>query len=314
MNYPNSRFQFRSRKKKKSRKLLILIAGSILLFVTVISVFVFRDSIPFIQTNEAEDVDLLALWNEGNYTLIIEECNTILIEEPMNGTALVLSGFSYFYHALSQNSLEEKIRLLDISIAHLRKSELVAEAPLARQVDYVLGKAYYLKGKFYADLAIQYLETALESGFINDDLYEYLGLSYSQIGDYENSIHYFLLALEENESDLLFHTLGRTYYIMENFGAAEEYLTRAVEITEDPELEEKCVSLLAEIYMNSEEYERAEEQYRRLLEIDPRSADVHFYLGELYEEIGDTVRARYEWREALRINPDHYGARLRYYQ
>ena len=45
-----------------------------------------------------------------------------------------------------------------------------------------------------------------------------------------------------------------------------------------------------------------------ILEENPRSADAHFYLGELFQERGETERARFEWREAFRIDPNHLEA------
>jgi Tfp pilus assembly protein PilF len=49
------------------------------------------------------------------------------------------------------------------------------------------------------------------------------------------------------------------------------------------------------------------------VKIDPQSADAHFFLGEVYAKMNDPVKARAEWRNALIIDPSHYGARLRYY-
>jgi hypothetical protein len=43
------------------------------------------------------------------------------------------------------------------------------------QIAYVLGKAYYQRGYYYADLSMKYLDYAYKSGFRNDDLAEFRG-------------------------------------------------------------------------------------------------------------------------------------------
>jgi len=45
-----------------------------------------------------------------------------------------------------------------------------------------------------------------------------------------------------------------------------------------------------------------------VLEKDENSADAHYQLGILYEKQGDMVKARAEWRNALRIQVNHRGA------
>jgi tetratricopeptide (TPR) repeat protein len=109
-------------------------------------------------------------------------------------------------------------------------------------------------------------------------------------------------------------TLAQTYYKLSRIPEAEEYLIRTINRTEDVSIEEKSRFLLGQIYIDKEDYLKAENQYNMILEKDPRSADAHFQLGEIYAELGDSIRARSEWRKALQIDPSHYGARLRYYK
>jgi Tfp pilus assembly protein PilF len=59
---------------------------------------------------------------------------------------------------------------------------------------------------------------------------------------------------------------------------------------------------------------KAEEQYLALTRLDPRSADAHLFLGDVYAKMNDRVKARAEWRIAFQINPEHYGAKLRLFK
>jgi Tfp pilus assembly protein PilF len=68
------------------------------------------------------------------------------------------------------------------------------------------------------------------------------------------------------------------------------------------------------MYFDRQEYFKAEDQYMEILKADPNSSDAYYYLGEIYFNMNDPVKARANWRKALMIDPSHYGARLRYYR
>ena len=210
-------------------------------------------------------------------------------------------------------SLEDKIPLFDSAIVNLRKAMLHKNNGLKGKVEYVLGKAYYQKGKYYTDLAIRYLESSMESGYIGDDTYEYLGLAYADINDFQRSAEYYLNAIEKNPTDTLFMVLAQTYYKMDDIAKAEEYLQWTLNRTSDFTIEQKSRYLLGRIYLDQGEYLKAEDQYKKILEKNVKSADAYYYLGVIYEEMEDTTKARFHWRKALEVDPYHYGARLKLY-
>ncbi len=102
---------------------------------------------------------------------------------------------------------------LDQAIVSLRRARLVS-TPFIGETDYVLGKAYFNKGKYYYDLAIASMENSLASGYVQKDSHEYIGQAYTQLGDYEKAMEYFLTALKDDSGDLLLLTIGQTYYQM----------------------------------------------------------------------------------------------------
>ncbi|MEW5814916.1 MAG: tetratricopeptide repeat protein [Spirochaetota bacterium] len=316
MIYPENRFKFSARKKKISSgflKLLIIIAVAGLISVTLYIIIkgqIF--GIPLKRTNETRQI--VDLWRNQKYEEVLKQAEVLLKKSPMNPVGLVFDGFAAFYIGVSKFSLEEKIPLFDRAVISLRKAELLNEKPFAGGIKYILGKTYYHKGKYYMDLAIQYLEKALDTGYAAKDLYEYLGLAYSQLENYKISADYFIKAVEKNPSDLLFLTIAQTYYKLGNIQAAEEYLIRTINKTLDKSLEEKSRFLLGKIYIDKNDMIKAENQFEKILEKNNQSADAHFHLGEIYEKLNDTVKARAEWRKALKIDPDHYGARLHLYR
>jgi tetratricopeptide (TPR) repeat protein len=263
---------------------------------------------------QARGRPLAELWQDRLYDEIIRRADSTLKSQPLAAEALAYRGFSYFYKAVSEGNLEERIPYLDESIASLRRLKLEKSNPWPLETDYVLGKAYYHKGKYYYDLSLYYLQRALAGGFQAGDIYDYLGLAATQLERSEEGLAYFQKALAVNPTDLLLLMIGQSYHDLGRLVEAEEYLLRALNKTEDPVIEAKCRFLLAQMYFDRKEYFKAEKEYLAVLARDPDSAEAHFYLGEIYAGLNDTVKARAEWRKTLLIDPSHYGAKLRYYR
>jgi len=252
------------------------------------------------------------LWKAEKYEQVIAAADDILATDALNANALSYKGFASFYAAVSENGTEARLPLLDESIVALRRAKL-AGAPFGGETDYVLGKAYFHKGKYYYDLAIRSIESSLARGYAQRDSYEYIGLASAQLGDFEKGIASFLEAMKSDASDVLLLTIGQTYYQMKRTGDAVDYLLRTLNKTDDKAIEKRARFLLGEISLDRGELFKAEEQYAAIVRIDPQSADAHFFLGEVAAGMKDPIKARAEWRAALVIDPSHYGAKLRYY-
>ena len=193
MILPEDRYRFSGR-AQKSRKPQFILAAVLLAAAILIAVFLIvgRPDNDVRVLNSQEEVQTIeSLWENQHYETINEKCEAILAEDPMNQKALIYNGFSYFYRGASQYSLEEKIPLFDSSIVNLRRALLVCNEDIKGKVKYIIGKCYFQKGKFYADLAVKYLVESLDAGYISDDAFEYLGLLNSRLGKYSESVDYF---------------------------------------------------------------------------------------------------------------------------
>jgi tetratricopeptide (TPR) repeat protein len=263
---------------------------------------------------EQDFQSLNELWRNRLYDELISRCDAQMEDYPLDATLLAYRGFAYFYKAVSEVTLEERIPYLDEAIVSLRRSKLKPTGTWNAETDYILGKAYYHKGKFYYDLSLEYLSSALAAGYQREDIYDYLGLAATQLGRPEEGLEYFLRALEINPTDLLLLTVGQTYLQLERKQEAEEYLLRAINKTEDTAVEIRARFLLGQMYFEREDFFKAQDQYSEILVDDPNSGDAYYYLGEIYLKMNDPVRARWNWRQALVVDPSHYGAKLRYYR
>ena len=324
MQLPGDRYSFSIRPdkavvRKKRMRLLILIivpavsAGLGYMFLSG------RITIPFLGAAEEqsapqeEQQSLAQLWELRDYVTINERCSEALEEEPLSERHLLYNGFSYFYRGANQYSPEDQLPLFQKAVVNLRKLLVLDSPPEEGKIHYVLGKTYYHKGRFYLDLAVHHLKRAVESEYSAADLYRYLGLALGEMGNYEESINYFLTAAEEKPDAILYMTIGQTYYKMGRNEKALDFLNRAVQGTEETAVEQRARFLLGKIYMDMDMLEKAKDQYEVILSNEPKSADAHFHLGEIYEMQGDNVKARAEWRTTLDIEPSHYGALLKLY-
>ncbi len=324
MQLPGDRFNFSMRpdvveKRRKQRRILALI-----LVVTLVLAFlllIVTGKIPFFQfTSEdkddkekVEERSLAELWEERDYLTINERCEEILETDPLSEEHLLYNGFAYFYRGSNQYTPEDQFPLFDQAVINLRKLLILKNPPEEGKIHYVLGKTYYHKGRFYLDLAVLHLQKSIELDYTAPDTLRYLGLSLGEMGRYEESIEVFLEAAEESPDAILYMTIGQTYYKMGRNDKALEFLNRSVQTTDQGAVEQRARFLLGKIYLDMDKIEKARDQFEVILSKDPRSADAHYHLGEIYELKGDNVKARAEWRRTLDIEPSHYGALLKLY-
>jgi len=248
-------------------------------------------------------------WNDRDYGQVFEDSGILLAKRPLDGSVLALNGFSAYYLHLAQTDPSVAGTLLDKSISSMRNAWYRVSDGERPQIAYILGKAYYQRGYYYADLAEKYLDYAWFAGMRYPDLEEYRGLAASVLGDYPKAISAFTDALSNNPSDLLIFTLASTYRKTGENDKAKQYFSQAILETRDDILELKSRNELGMILVDQGDLEGASAEFSAILEKDENFADAHYGLGVIYEAQGDMVRARSEWRKTIRLNPVHPGAR-----
>lgn len=298
------------RKGKLIRNLLIVFFISLGITALVFTVHRFVDS----RINNGKSLtSLRASWKTYDYQSCYDISSAYLYEKPFNGTALTYHGYSAFYLAVAQVDVSQGQALLDEAINSLRLALLYTGKKAHPQIKYMLGKSYFYKNLqssyyYYADLAVQYLNQAKCDGYMADDIPELLGLSYSSLGMTMESISAFTEALLIRESDVLLLSIAEQYKNAGQEQAAEQYLYRISQNCKDEQIILKNHLLLGEIYLNQSKFEDAEKEFNFILEKNQNSADAYYGLGVIYENQGDLVKARSEWRKALRIQNNHPGA------
>lgn len=64
------------------------------------------------------------------------------------------------------------------------------------------------------------------------------------------------------------------------------------------------------IYFAQENYEKAEQNYKKAIELNPNFENAHYWLGKVYQQSGAYNKAIEQWKEVLRINPENQYAFL----
>jgi tetratricopeptide (TPR) repeat protein len=205
------------------------------------------------------------------------------------------------------------ISLLDQSIISLRRALLKENIGIEHQIFYILGKAYFFKGSNFSSLSIKYLELAVESGSKEYDLYEYLATAYELTNQTEKAVYFLEQVYKQKPLDIYLYYLAKYNWKLSNLDSAGEYLNKIINKTKDKELLFECKLLLGNIYFDKKEYSKAKELYETLLEESDNSAEAHFRLALIYEQLGDYVKYRSELRKAYSLNPNIEDVRSRLY-
>ncbi|MGP1593779.1 MAG: tetratricopeptide repeat protein [Treponema sp.] len=250
-------------------------------------------------------------WEIGSYMNVYQKTADIIDVRPFDGTALALHGFAAYYLFAEQTDLSVGSDYLTDSIVHLRRALYTVRKSDMPKVAYMLGKAYYQQGYYYSDLAVKYLDMAKSGGLEAADLAEFRGMAASLFGDADKALEAFTDALADDPSDLVLYAVAENYAKKGDIKNAQLYLFETVKKTSDAVLELRCRNKLAFLFLEEGNTAEAAEQFTAVLEKDANSADAHYGLGLLHEVQGDIIKARYEWRKALRINPLHTETRAK---
>jgi tetratricopeptide (TPR) repeat protein len=306
MSKERARFDYgQQARRKQIVKTTVFIVLALMLCVAIVFVLA-----GWKNRRGTEKKELVRLWDEGAYEQVFDLSAAGLEKKPLDYLFLTSHGLASFQLAIAQITDFDTQTYVDECIWSLRKALQGKNVVNDGRLQYILGKAYYLKGAGYEDLAIQYLEEARALSYNGVDIPEHLGLLYASVRDFRSSVEAFSQALEP-ESDLVLLAIARSYVALDESETAKGYLVRCVEISQDSNTIIIARLLMGEILAKTGKPVEAEAQYQAILEEDGENAEVHFQLGELYNARGDTTRARAEWRRAVRTDPTHSGARAR---
>ncbi|MCR5495479.1 MAG: tetratricopeptide repeat protein [Treponema sp.] len=302
--------------RRKSNYLKKIIITFLSISVLIIAVLFLSKLINKNSQTRVSASDVVKAWSIYDYEEVYNLSSVLLEKNPINNLALIYHGYASFYLALAQLDATSSQNYLDEAINCLRIALYDSKNKNRPQIEYILGKSYFYKNTvssyYYADSAINYLNSAKEHGYKADDIYEYLGLSYAALNMTMESISAFTEALLVRESFSLLLSIGEQYYKLGQYNIARQYLFRIINECKDDGLLNKSLNLLGSIFIEEKNYSEAKKTFESILQKNQNSADAYYGLGVIYEKQGDLVKARAEWRKALKLNVNHSEAMAKF--
>lgn len=246
--------------------------------------------------------------------------------------ALSLVAALYVIRVVTRNpDWRDDVRLYTVTLAF---------SPNSYHIRNNLGTVYWRQGKI--DAAEQEWRKALELSPHNAIFLNNLGLVFAQRKQYADATAYFQRAMRYKPNYTDSHlNLGNVYEELGQHADAELQYRAAVALSplkvdarnklgklywdsgRLPEAEEQfrlCVASepnwtafagLGDIYVRWNDDARAEQSYRRALELQPYESRVHFSLGAIYTSAGRRAEAIREYQAGLETDPANREARAR---
>lgn len=113
--------------------------------------------------------------------------------------------------------------------------------------------------------------------------------------------------------EILILALANAYFKANKFDDAKSYLTNIVKSSKDSKIKERSNFILGELYFQENNFQEALNYFNNVLDINSNNADAYFYRGEIYFKLNNIIKARFDWRKTLEIEPSHIKALKRIY-
>lgn len=174
---------------------------------------------------------------------------------------------------------DERLKAGDLEAGIERHLSFLKNNPANELALYHLGYAYGQLDNF--ELEVEYYEKAIRAGYQKDDLFFNLGRVYSDLREFEKAIATFQrgLAVNPKYSDH-YIGLGLAYRNIGDMIQAEKFFLKSIELN-PKDLDVRF--FLSEIYVAQSKREKALEQVRQILAIDPDHPVAREYLKQLEE-------------------------------
>ena len=164
--------------------------------------------------------------------------------------------------------------------AIIRLEEALKVFPRSPRLWFALGIAQFKQSK--NDEAAKAFKHALEFDAKFAPALAYLGLTYEELGQYEEAVRLYDNALAIDEKMAVANYLAATSLLKQNsvdLARVEKYLARTVQL--DPSFAEARLSL-AKVYIRAERFNEAVAELERVTKLAPDLAEAYYHLGRLY--------------------------------
>jgi O-antigen ligase/cytochrome c-type biogenesis protein CcmH/NrfG len=133
------------------------------------------------------------------------------------------------------------------------------------------------------------------------EIYYFAGMRHNVSHHYSKSLPIFQYAAElDPYNGRNLHALGVTYFHLQKIPEAIDALQRAKVTMTDV----NTFRILGTIYLQAGENERAEDELKRAIYLDPKNIQAYNELASLYIHQNEYEKAIDQWKKAMELNPD----------
>ena len=206
---------------------------------------------------------------------------------------------SYFFAFCALGELYLQERMLPEAEVHLR--DAIALAPNSALALFALAKVLNAKNEnVESDLRAQH---ALSASSCTAALVYDFGVFLFNEGDFKRAKDYFEKALEFDVDHRLSKIdLCSTLVMLREHKAAKKIAKEL--LIEDPNLVQ-VLNALGLCYESENRFDRAEELYKRCIELDEKYLSAHTNLAVMYSQEGKSELSKVHYRKVIQLSPEH---------
>jgi Tfp pilus assembly protein PilF len=173
---------------------------------------------------------------------------------------------------------------------------------------YIIASLYDRQGQ--TDKAISEYKAALKSDAENSAIRISLASSYIKNNDIPKAIEELNLAVKLDPEAVEPHALLAILFSMQDnlSGASREYEAALRNASKIEPRNVQVYRALGAIYQQQKKYRLALEMYRLAAELTPNDAQLHFFIADTYDQLGERLAAEKELKKSLELNPDYAEA------
>ena len=156
--------------------------------------------------------------------------------------------------------------------------------------------------------SVTHYQLALKHGNTEADTHTNMGVTLHELHRYKESeqAHQNALAIEESHLGARYN-LARVYLEQKDHSQAQKHFLLALE--EAPE-DVDILNNLGNTYLHQEEIQLARQQYAKALGVDQHCAEALYNMAMSYQKTGDTQAAKHRLQALLGIHPKHFSAMI----
>ncbi len=133
------------------------------------------------------------------------------------------------------------------------------------------------------------------------DIYERIALTLFKLKRYRESLDYYKSALKTRPKTIHYFFMGLINKHLKNYKKARQLLNLVLKTEKNEDVRANCYLLLANIEFKQENFQKAEEFYKKTLELNSQSANSYYFLGKIYRKQKKLKKYREYLKEAAKL-------------